>query len=137
LANWFDFSFNSPKGWCPACRGHGHIYPWMLEKKDEDDELPAELADLAHSLDPDDLENLATKPCPECHGERLNRISRAVKIPLKKGGWLSLSRICRCHPWGSHGFDPVPDLRDERHPFAPWRYGRWRINPRDAVIDSR
>jgi hypothetical protein len=21
----------------------------------------------------------------------------------------------------------VPDLKDERHPFAPWRYGRWRL----------
>jgi putative membrane protein insertion efficiency factor len=43
-----------------------------------------------------------------------------------KGSWLALSRLCRCHPWGSHGFDPVPDLRSEHHPFAPWRYGRWR-----------
>ncbi|MGB6388364.1 MAG: membrane protein insertion efficiency factor YidD, partial [Methyloceanibacter sp.] len=45
-----------------------------------------------------------------------------------KGGWLALSRLCRCHPWGSHGFDPVPDLSAEHHPFAPWRYGRWRLN---------
>jgi len=42
-----------------------------------------------------------------------------------KGGWLTLSRLVRCHPWGTDGFDPVPDLRGERHPFAPWRYGRW------------
>ncbi|EOR95090.1 Protein YidD [Arcticibacter svalbardensis MN12-7] len=25
-----------------------------------------------------------------------------------KGGWLMLKRISKCHPWGSHGHDPVP-----------------------------
>ncbi len=25
-----------------------------------------------------------------------------------KGGWLTLKRIGRCHPWGGHGHDPVP-----------------------------
>ena len=54
-----------------------------------------------------------------------------------KGGWLALARLCRCHPFGSHGFDPVPDLSGERHPLAPWRYGRWRMNPRDAAADPR
>ncbi len=44
-----------------------------------------------------------------------------------RGFWLTLSRMTRCHPWGTSGFDPAPDLRGERHPlWAAWRYGRWR-----------
>ena len=33
----------------------------------------------------------------------------ALKVhgPLK-GGWLALKRIISCHPWGGHGYDPVP-----------------------------
>jgi putative membrane protein insertion efficiency factor len=42
-----------------------------------------------------------------------------------RGGWLTLSRLIRCQPFGTGGHDPVPDIRAERHPFAPWRYGRW------------
>lgn len=25
-----------------------------------------------------------------------------------KGGFLTLKRILSCHPWGGHGYDPVP-----------------------------
>ena len=27
-----------------------------------------------------------------------------------KGGWLAIKRISKCHPWGGHGFDPVPGM---------------------------
>jgi putative membrane protein insertion efficiency factor len=25
-----------------------------------------------------------------------------------KGLWLTIKRVLSCHPWGGHGFDPVP-----------------------------
>ncbi|MHA1109409.1 MAG: membrane protein insertion efficiency factor YidD [Alphaproteobacteria bacterium] len=27
---------------------------------------------------------------------------------VARGGVMALRRILRCHPWGDHGFDPVP-----------------------------
>jgi putative membrane protein insertion efficiency factor len=43
-----------------------------------------------------------------------------------RGLWLMVSRVWRCRPGGTSGYDPAPDIRDRRFPFRPWRYGRWR-----------
>ncbi len=38
---------------------------------------------------------------------------------LLKGTWLAAGRILRCHPWGTHGFDPVPPK-----PYKVFRFRR-------------
>jgi uncharacterized protein len=50
---------------------------------------------------------------------------------LWAGGWMTLARLMRCHPWGNSGLDFVPAVPppDARW-YLPWRYGRWRgTNP--------
>ena len=30
------------------------------------------------------------------------------KYGIFKAYWLTAKRISRCHPWGGHGYDPLP-----------------------------
>ena len=48
-------------------------------------------------------------PCrywPSCSQYALEAIERHGAT---RGGWLATRRISRCHPWGGHGVDPVPE----------------------------
>jgi excinuclease ABC subunit A len=74
------FSFNSPRGWCPTCRGHGRVFPWMLEPADDDDKDDPAARLREFGIDSAEEMSDSGAPCPECHGARLNRTARAVKL---------------------------------------------------------
>ncbi len=92
------FSHNSPRGWCPSCRGHGRIFPWMLVEDDEDDDEAQARLRLLGLDDAGDVEDEG-RACPDCKGARLNRISCAVKLHLRgKHAPLSLPDLLACTP---------------------------------------
>ncbi|MEQ8179654.1 MAG: membrane protein insertion efficiency factor YidD [Amphiplicatus sp.] len=48
-----------------------------------------------------------------------------------KGSVLAFSRLVRCHPLGSKGWDPVPETLP-RAGWRLWRYGDWAWTERDG-----
>jgi putative membrane protein insertion efficiency factor len=49
------------------------------------------------------------------------------RFGLWAGGWMTLARLLRCHPWGTSGLDVVAEgLPPDSRWYAPWRYARWR-----------
>lgn len=67
-----QFSYNSPRGWCPKCRGFGELFY---------------LPDVERGARADAIEESwfgwqegNREPCPECQGARLNPEARAVRL---------------------------------------------------------
>ena len=74
----YDFSFNSPRGWCPECRGFGEIFY---------------LPDVDRGSRAEDIEESwfewmrdEREICPACGGSRLKSSSRWVRLPKE---WFS------------------------------------------------
>jgi putative membrane protein insertion efficiency factor len=50
-------------------------------------------------------------PCrhvPSCSTYALEALETHGPV---KGTWLGVRRLLRCHPWGTSGYDPVPERK--------------------------
>jgi len=85
------FSFNSPSGWCPCCKGLGKINNQQSSINNQpsmddiihDDENWYER--LVEALNVNENENANQdedewQECPECHGQRLNKVALSYRI---------------------------------------------------------
>ena len=72
-----NFSYNSSQGWCPKCRGFGELF--YLPEVDRGANADA-VEESWYSWSNE------RESCPECHGARLNPVSRAVHLHLDGDG---------------------------------------------------
>ena len=70
---------------------------------------------------------------PGCADYMTEAITRHGVI---RGGWLGTRRLCRCHPFGGHGYDPVPQSLDHRidHQSPDHQFTRSITRSRDQEI---
>ena len=45
---------------------------------------------------------------PSCSDYAIEALARHGAL---RGSGLALRRLCRCHPWGGSGYDPVPPMQ--------------------------
>jgi putative membrane protein insertion efficiency factor len=48
---------------------------------------------------------------PSCSEYSFEAIERYGAL---HGGWLAIKRISRCHPFNPGGYDPVPDIEEDK-----------------------
>jgi excinuclease ABC subunit A len=77
-----NFSYNSPQGWCPRCRGFGELF-YMPEDVDRGAREDA-IAESWYEWQEGEREI-----CPECNGSRLNPVARAVRLDAARASRLS------------------------------------------------
>ena len=69
-----NFSYNSPQGWCPRCRGFGELF----YLPDVDRGARAEAIEESWY----EWQEGERELCPECQGTRLNPVARAVRLEV-------------------------------------------------------
>ena len=105
------FSFNSPQGWCPCCRGLGKIKSGLGTRDSYNEELDNIIKDdenwytrmLAYVQQGDDekedKEEEVFITCPVCQGQRLNREALSFRIADKNIAELSAMDITDLRAW--------------------------------------
>ncbi|HUF60931.1 MAG TPA: excinuclease ABC subunit UvrA [Verrucomicrobiales bacterium] len=73
------FSYNSPHGWCPSCRGFGSILAGARGFGPDGGQSWLE-AELQEERRFEGAEAGAATPCRDCGGARLNEVARAVLL---------------------------------------------------------
>ncbi|MBR6065734.1 MAG: excinuclease ABC subunit UvrA [Paludibacteraceae bacterium] len=83
------FSFNSPSGWCPCCKGLGKIKSSEISLQQSDtfdeaiqqDNWWEELQELsATTISEEEEEQEEYVVCPECHGKRLSKEALSYRL---------------------------------------------------------
>lgn len=80
------FSNHSPLGWCPECLGTGRLL--VGGRGESDDGQPRSFAE---AVEWETKHVDANRPCPACHGSRLNPAARAVTVAGLR--WEALERM--------------------------------------------
>ena len=104
------FSFNSPQGWCPTCRGLGRIKSVNTGEMVNDGELNDIIKDddnwytriLEYMQQPEDEKEEKEEvwcECPACHGQRLHREALSFRIVDKNIAELSAMDITDLRAW--------------------------------------
>ena len=104
------FSFNSPQGWCPCCRGLGRVKTSNSTEETNTAELDEIIKDddnwytrmLAYVQQPDDEKEESEEvwtTCPMCQGQRLNREALSYRIANKNIAELSAMDIADLRAW--------------------------------------
>ena len=104
------FSFNSPQGWCPTCRGLGKVKSGLETRESDNGELDNILRDddnwytrmLEYVQQPEDEKEEKEEvwcECPTCKGQRLNREALSFRIADRNIAELSAMDITDLRAW--------------------------------------
>lgn len=113
------FSFNSPEGACPYCKGLGEVQmddPLIVETfgpQGEDipqQEKPKKKSTRRAGSEETEEEDITTVPCPACHGKRLNQEALSYRIWDKNIAELADMDIDQLYDWLEH----APEHMDKR-----------------------